>query len=118
MGLVYECASEVPGDSCVLMGTGQAAQTPAETLAAFRRFYPGKNQDTIQHCIVHQWWKEEPLALNCERPPFPAWPAGKYLAAPHPAAGPAPFRRCHLRYPSVGSGRRDAFCQTHGQSDS
>ncbi|MBI5800084.1 MAG: FAD-dependent oxidoreductase [Verrucomicrobia bacterium] len=71
MSLVYECASEVPGESCVLMGTGQVAQTPEETLAAFRKFYPGKNKDTIERCIVHQWWKEEPLAINCERTPFP-----------------------------------------------
>ncbi|MDP1589210.1 MAG: NAD(P)/FAD-dependent oxidoreductase [Prosthecobacter sp.] len=71
MNPVYECASEVPGDSCVLMGSGMVAQNPEDVLAAFRQFYPGKNKDTIEQCIVHQWWKEEPLALNCERTPFP-----------------------------------------------
>lgn len=71
MGLVYECATEVPGDSCVLMGTGVPTQNPEDVLAAFRKFYPGKNKDTIEQCIVHQWWKEEPLALNCERTAFP-----------------------------------------------
>ncbi len=71
MGLVYECAHEVSDQRCVLMGTGIAAQTPEEALAAFREFYPGAAKDTIEQCIVHQWWKEEPLALGCERHPFP-----------------------------------------------
>ncbi|MBX7209566.1 MAG: NAD(P)/FAD-dependent oxidoreductase [Verrucomicrobiaceae bacterium] len=71
MSLVYETADDVPGESCVLMGSGQPVQTPDETLAAFRKFYPGKNPDTITHCIVHQWWKEEPYAFGCERHPFP-----------------------------------------------
>jgi len=71
MGLVYECAGEVSDQGCVLMGTGIPAQTPEEALAAFRKFYPGAAKDTIEQCIVHQWWKEEPLALGCERHPFP-----------------------------------------------
>jgi monoamine oxidase len=71
MTLVYETASEVPGSRRLLMGSGQPAQTPEETIAAFRKFYPGKNQDTIEQCIVHEWWREEPLAMNCERQPFP-----------------------------------------------
>jgi monoamine oxidase len=71
MGLVYETAAEVPGARRLLMGSGQPAQTPEETIAAFRKFYPGKKRDTIEQCIVHQWWKEEPLAYGCERHPFP-----------------------------------------------
>lgn len=71
MGLVYETAAEVAGARRVLMGSGQPAQTPEETIAAFRKFYPGKNRDTIEQCIVHQWWKEEPLAFGCERLAFP-----------------------------------------------
>jgi monoamine oxidase len=71
MSLVYETAADVPGPRRVLMGSGLPAQTPAETIAAFRKFYPGKNPDTIEQCLVHQWWKEEPLALGCERHPFP-----------------------------------------------
>lgn len=71
MGHVYECAHEVPGDSCVLMGSGPPAQTAPEALAAFRKFYPGRNQDTIEQAIVYQWWKEEPYAVGCERHPFP-----------------------------------------------
>ena len=70
MSFVCETAAEVPGERRVLMGSGQPAQTPEETIAAFRKFYPGKNKDTIEECIVHQWWKEEPLAINCERTPF------------------------------------------------
>ena len=70
MSFVCETAAEVPGERRVLMGSGQPAQTPEETIAAFRKFYPGKNKDTIEQCIVHQWWKEEPLAINCERTPF------------------------------------------------
>ena len=30
----------------------------------------GKNKDTIEQVIVHEWWKEEPLALGCERHAF------------------------------------------------
>jgi monoamine oxidase len=71
MSLVYETASEVPGERRILMGSGQPVQNPEETVAAFRKFYPGKNADTIEQCIVHEWWKEEPLALGCERHPFP-----------------------------------------------
>ena len=71
MSLVYETADDVPGESCVLMGSGMPAQTPEATLAAFRKFYPGKNPDTISQCIVHQWWKEEPYAFGCEREAFP-----------------------------------------------
>ena len=70
MVLVYETADEVPGESCVLMGSGAAIQTEEDALAAFRKFYPGKAQDTIERCIVHQWWKEEPTCFGCERQPF------------------------------------------------
>lgn len=70
MYLVYETADDVPGDSCVLMGSGQPAQTEEEALAAFRKFYPGKAADTIERCIVHQWWKEEPTCFGCERQAF------------------------------------------------
>ncbi|MDP3073650.1 MAG: NAD(P)/FAD-dependent oxidoreductase [Opitutaceae bacterium] len=71
MYFVCETASEVPGPRRLLMGSGSPAQTPEETIAAFRKFYPGKKPDTIEQCIVHQWWKEEPLAFGCERNPFP-----------------------------------------------
>jgi monoamine oxidase len=74
MGLVYETAADVPGEHRVLMGSGLPSQSPEETIAAFQKFYPGKNKDTIEQCIVHQWWKEEPLAFGCERHP---WPFGK-----------------------------------------
>jgi len=81
MEFVCETAEDVPGESCVLMGTGKPAQSPEETLAAFRKFYPGKAQDTIERCIVHEWWKEEPTCFGCERRPFAfnqlrqMWPA-------------------------------------------
>jgi monoamine oxidase len=71
MGLVYETAADVAGERRVLMGSGLPAQTPEDTIAAFRNFYPGKAKDTIEQCIVHQWWKEEPLAVGCERHAFP-----------------------------------------------
>jgi len=71
MSLVYETAADVPGARRLLMGSGQPVQTPEETIAAFRKFYPGRNKDTIEQCIVHQWWKEEPLAVGCERLAFP-----------------------------------------------
>lgn len=71
MSLVYQTAADVPGERCVLMGSGKPAQTAEETIAAFRKFYPGKNADTIEQCIVHEWWKEEPYAVGCERQAFP-----------------------------------------------
>lgn len=71
MSLVYECAHEVPGDSCVLMGSGPPALSPEKAIEAFRKFYPGKNNDTIEQVVVHEWWKEEPHAVGCERHPFP-----------------------------------------------
>lgn len=74
MSLVYETAADVPGERRVLMGSGRPTQTAEETLAAFRSFYPGRNPAAIEQCIVHQWWKEEPLAFGCERQP---WPFGK-----------------------------------------
>jgi monoamine oxidase len=46
-------------------------QTPEETIAAFRKFYPGSRTPEIEQCVVHQWWKEEPLAVGCERLAFP-----------------------------------------------
>lgn len=71
MGLVYETATDVPGEHHVLMGSGKPAQSPDDVIAAFRKFYPGKNKDTIEQCVVHEWWKEEPLAFGCERHAFP-----------------------------------------------
>lgn len=71
MGSVCETAEDIPGERRLLFGTGQAVQTPEETIAAFRSFYPGKAKDTIEKCIVHQWWKEEPTCVGCEREPFP-----------------------------------------------
>lgn len=70
MVLVYQTADDVPGERCVLMGSGAPVETPEEALAAFRKFYPGKAQDTIEQCIVHQWWKEEPTCFGCERLAF------------------------------------------------
>jgi monoamine oxidase len=71
MGSVCETAEEVPGECRLLFGTGRPVQTAEETLAAFRSFYPGKAKDTIEQVIVHQWWKEEPTCVGCEREPFP-----------------------------------------------
>lgn len=74
MGSVCETASEVPGERRLLFGSGQPVQTPEQTIEAFRKFYPGKARDTIEQCIVHQWWKEEPTCVGCEREP---WPPGR-----------------------------------------
>lgn len=91
MALVYETAADVAGGYRLLMGSGLPSQTPEETIAAFREFYPGRNRDTIERCIVHQWWKEEPLAFGCERRP---WPFGKLAQIwPHIIA---PVGRIHF----------------------
>lgn len=72
MNLVYQTAADVPGQRRLLMGSGLPMQSPEETIAAFRKFYPGINKDSIEQCIVHQWPVEEPLAFGCERHAFPA----------------------------------------------
>jgi monoamine oxidase len=76
MGLVYQTADEVPGDRCVLMGSGPPYETPEDTLKAFRAFYPGSPDrlDAIEKCIIHSWVKEEPYAHGCERH---AWGLGE-----------------------------------------
>jgi len=61
----------VAGELRVLMGSVKPSQSPEDVIAAFRKFYPGKNKDTIEQCVVHEWWKEEPLAFGCERHAFP-----------------------------------------------
>jgi monoamine oxidase len=78
MSYVYETAAEVPGERRVLMGSGKPVQNAEEALAAFRKFYPGKNPDTIEQCIVHQWWKEEPTCFGCERQAFPLGQLAKF----------------------------------------
>jgi monoamine oxidase len=70
MSLVYRTADDVPGERRLLMGSGQPMQSAEETIEAFRKFYPGRNKDSIEKCIVHQWPVEEPLAFGCERLPF------------------------------------------------
>jgi monoamine oxidase len=103
MGLVYETAADVPGEKCVLMGSGQPVETPEEALEAFRKFYPGKAQDTIEQCIVHQWWKEEPTCFGCERLAFPLGQLRKFW--PHIAT---PVGRIYF----AGSAYD---CMPHGQ---
>lgn len=71
MSLVYETATDVPGDKRLLMGSATALKTPEETIEAFRKFYPGHHTPEIEQCVLHHWWKEEPLAFGCERLAFP-----------------------------------------------
>lgn len=78
MVLVYRTADDVPGDRCVLMGSGAPVETPDEALAAFRKFYPGKAKDTIEQVVVHQWWKEEPTCYGCERLGYPFGELAKF----------------------------------------
>src|ERR1051325_8242123 len=74
MVLVYETAADVPGERCVLMGSGAPVETPEEALAAFRKFYPGKAKDTIAQCIVHQGWKKDPTSrASSWRRPIRRW---------------------------------------------
>lgn len=68
MYLVYETADEVPGDRCILMGSGRPDVTPDEAMTAFKNFYPGKTQ-TLEQAYVHNWSKD-PWAFSCERHPF------------------------------------------------
>lgn len=71
MGSVCETAQEIPGERRLLFGSGRPVQTPAQTLEAFRSFYPGKARDTIEQSLVHEWWREEPTCVGCEREAFP-----------------------------------------------
>ena len=71
MTSTWETAQEVPGERRLLMGYGKSVQAPEETTTAFHEFYPGRNRPVIEQSIVHQWWKEEPTCVGCERRPFP-----------------------------------------------
>ena len=91
MVLVYQTAADVPGERHVLMGSGAAIQTEEDAIAAFRKFYPGAAKDTIERCIVHQWWKEEPTCWGCERLGLPFGQLRKFW--PHIGA---PVGRIHF----------------------
>ena len=71
MTSTWETAQEVPGERRLLMGYGKAVQSPDETTAAINEFYPGRNKPAVEQSIVHEWWKEEPTCVGCERKPFP-----------------------------------------------
>ena len=109
MYLVYQTAADVPGPKGVLMGSGMPIQTEEEALAAFREFYPGAAKDTIERCIVHQWWKEEPTCYGCERYAFPFGELKKFW----PVLG-APVGRVHFagaHYDNLAHGQ-DAATRT------
>jgi len=78
MGSVCETATEVPGERRLLFGSGQPVQTSEQTIEAFKKFYPGKVTPEFEQCIVHQWWKEEPTCVGCERDPFPPGQLAKF----------------------------------------
>lgn len=70
MYLVYQTADEVPTDRAMLMGSSRPDVTADESLAAFRKFYPGKSRPTIEHAYIHNW-SQHHWAPFCERHPFP-----------------------------------------------
>lgn len=76
MSLVWETADEVPGERCLLMGSGEPDTASEEALAAFLGFYPGQAH-TIEQVIVHNWSKD-PWAFGCERLPFPVGQLGRF----------------------------------------
>lgn len=78
MGSVCETATEVAKERRLLFGSGQPVQTPEQTLEAFRKFYPGKAVPEFEQCVVHQWWKEEPTCVGCERDPYPPGQLAKF----------------------------------------
>jgi monoamine oxidase len=69
MYFVYQTADEIPGDRCVLMGSGSPDVTPSEVLTAFERFYPGSSH-TVEQAYVHNW-SHDSWASGCERNPYP-----------------------------------------------
>jgi monoamine oxidase len=91
---VYEFADEVPGDRCVLMGSGRPNVTSAEALAAFRGFYPGKASMPIEQTIVKNWSKDQ-WTGGCERFPFPLGQLHRFWPHTLQPVGRIHFAACH-----------------------
>jgi monoamine oxidase len=62
---VWECATEVPGERGILIGSARPGTTGAQALKAFQKYYPGKNAD-IEQVFVKEWYRESWAPL-CER---------------------------------------------------
>jgi monoamine oxidase len=74
---VWRMADEVPTTRGLLVGSAAGNADPEESLATFRKYYPGKSEDIEQVRIVS--WPSDPWASACERVPFPGqlakfWP--------------------------------------------
>jgi monoamine oxidase len=74
---VWRMADEVPTSRGLLVGSAAGNADPEQSLATFRKYYPGKSEDIEQVRIVS--WPLDPWASACERVPFPGqlakfWP--------------------------------------------
>jgi monoamine oxidase len=66
---VWQTNQDVSGPRSLLMGSANANVTAEETLATFRRHYPGKSDTTEQARVVD--WSKDRWASECELLPFP-----------------------------------------------
>jgi monoamine oxidase len=74
---VWRMADDIPTHRGLLVGSAAGNADPEESLATFRRYYPGRSEDIEQVRIVS--WPLDPWASACERIPFPGqlarfWP--------------------------------------------
>ena len=79
LGELWQTADEVDTKRAVLLGAAVASASAADTLAAFRKHYPGKSDD-IEQVLIHNW-AHDPWAMACETVDYPPgdlvklWPA-------------------------------------------
>lgn len=62
--LLWRMAEEVPTDRAILIGWSESSASAADSLAAFRKLYPG-NVRGVERIIMHTWARD-PWAMACE----------------------------------------------------
>jgi monoamine oxidase len=67
--LLWRMAEEVPTNKAILIGWSEASASAADSLAAFRRLYPGRTRG-VERVIMHTW-ALDPWAMACETVTYP-----------------------------------------------
>jgi monoamine oxidase len=67
--LLWRMAEEVPTNKAILIGWSEASASAADSLAAFRRLYPGRARG-VERVIMHTW-ALDPWAMACETVTYP-----------------------------------------------
>lgn len=66
---LWTMAEEVDTSRAIMVGGAEASASIEESLATFRKLYPGKSED-IEHALMHNW-AHDPWAMACERIGYP-----------------------------------------------